>query len=103
VGGGYPAHESELSDIAPDWMARELKDAGVRFGSPLYDPFAPDRRGIAHKPWNHLPFKYQPVRPRSFANTGVQEHPSVPARMNSGPVVAEPGEPPAPYVPANRP
>jgi hypothetical protein len=56
VGGGYPAAESGLSDIAFDWMLQKLTSVGVQFATParpldltrLAQPF--------HTPWTKPPF-----------------------------------------------
>jgi uncharacterized protein (DUF2235 family) len=106
VGGGYPTqnNESGLSDIALEWMVEQLKTVGVRFGQPIYTPFAPNAKGVAHKPWQHPPFNVSgKAKPRNLKGSGIPEHPSIQARMKAGPVVAEPGESPAPYAPTNRP
>ncbi|HET7133229.1 MAG TPA: DUF2235 domain-containing protein, partial [Gammaproteobacteria bacterium] len=57
VGGGYPASESALSDIALEWMTGKLAGVGVQFASP--PTYAPDRTVRAngfHEPWKKPPF-----------------------------------------------
>lgn len=106
VGGGYTTqnNESGLSDITLDWMVEQLQTVGVRFTHPIYTPFAPNPKGAAHKPWQHPPFNVPgKAKSRNLKGGGILEHPSVQARMVAGPVVTEPGEPPAPYAPPNRP
>lgn len=106
VGGGYTTqnNESGLSDIALEWIVEQLQTVGVRFTHPIYTPLAPDSKGTAHKPWQHPPFNLPgKAKPRDLKGSGIPEHPSIQARMNAGPVVAEPNEPPAPYAPTNRP
>lgn len=106
VGGGYTTanHESDLSDIALEWMVERLKTVGVRFSQPIYTPFSPDPQGVAHKPWKHWPFnRVGKTKLREFKGTGIHGHPAVAARMNAGPVVHEPSEDPALYTPSNRP
>lgn len=110
VGGGYPIqinqttqnNESGLSDIALEWMVEQLKNVGVRFNQPIYTPFAPNPKGVAHKPWKHPPFNLPgKTAPRNLKGIGIPGHPSIQARQTAGPVVAEPGEPPTPYAPTN--
>lgn len=106
VGGGYTTqnNQSGLSDIALEWMVEQLKTVGLRFNQPIYTPFAPNPKGVAHKPWQHPPFNVPgKARPRNLQGSAIPEHPSIQARMKAGPVVAEPGETPTPYAPTNRP
>ncbi len=106
VGGGYPLanRESGLSDVALQWMARELEQrAGARFSVPIYEPFRPDARGPSHKPWLHAPFHTRSRARRSFPPGVLREHACVRERIEAGTVVHEPGEPPARYAPLNRP
>jgi uncharacterized protein (DUF2235 family) len=106
VGGGYPTsqNESGLSDIALAWMVEQLAGTGVRCLQPICAPFAPDPTGTAHKPWAHPPFNVPgTAAARALKGSGIPEHPAIQARMSAGPVVAEPGEPPTPYAPTNRP
>jgi uncharacterized protein (DUF2235 family) len=61
VGGGYPAPESGLSDLALDWMMKRLSAAGVQFASPLLHK--PDLTQLAqafHRPWAKPPFNINP-------------------------------------------
>lgn len=102
VGGGYPAagRESGLSDGALAWMVENLEAQGLTFReAPLP---VPDPGGVAHKPWAHGTWTALPTAPRVFP-AGLALHPSVAARQAAGPVVADPGEPPAPYRPTNLP
>ena len=103
VGGGYPVanRESGLSDGPLAWMAGNLQAQGVLFQaeSPLPQP---DPAGVAHKPWRHGPWVALPQSPRAFTS-GVELDASIDARRAAGPVVADPGEAPAPYRPVNLP
>jgi uncharacterized protein (DUF2235 family) len=106
VGGGYPMVNSEsgLSDIALQWMVDQLSGAGVKFsGSPAY-PVKPDPLGTAHKPWKHAPWNLPlaSLGDRSFPAARMLKDASIATRMAVN-VVAEPGEPPAPYSPKNLP
>jgi uncharacterized protein (DUF2235 family) len=57
VGGGYPAAESGLSDIALDWMMKKLAAVGVQFASPLlHDPDLTKFEQAFHTPWSKPPF-----------------------------------------------
>ncbi len=61
VGGGYPAGESALSDVALDWMVKKLAGLGVRFAAP--PNYVPDLTRAAldfHKPWDKPPFNFKP-------------------------------------------
>ena len=101
VGGGYTTqgNQSGLSDIALEWMVENLTALGVQFTQPVYAPAKPDPRGTAHKPWKHAPFdKFEKV---ARVLPAISGHASIQTRMNAGPVVHEPGEPPAPYKPSN--
>jgi uncharacterized protein (DUF2235 family) len=101
VGGGYPTinQESGLSDGALRWMVGSLKGCGVVFSDENAYPSSPNPAGVAHKPWKHGPWK---EAAREFPD-GMHQDPSIAARMAAGNVVADPGEPPAPYVPTNLP
>ena len=71
VGGGYPAGETGLSDLALDWMMARLRSQGVTFAANL--PLKPDLTHYAqdfHKPWETPPFDIDP-QPRSPAATDV--------------------------------
>jgi uncharacterized protein (DUF2235 family) len=106
VGGGYPCegNESGLSDMALGWMVEQLQTAGLRFSSPVFNPYNPDCSGTAHKPWLRPPFNLPGmIQLRKFEGTGALEHSSIQDRINAGSVVAEPGETAAPYEPRNRP
>jgi len=57
VGGGYPAAESGLSNLALDWMTLKLAGVGVRFANLPAGPL--DRNRIVpafHTPWKKPPF-----------------------------------------------
>lgn len=106
VGGGYPTtnRESGLSDGALLWMMERLSETGVRFAVPSPIAIHPDPAGTAHKPWKHVPFNIPNAfnGDRSFP-AGSAVDPSVEKRMAAGKIIAEPGEAPEPYAPANLP
>jgi uncharacterized protein (DUF2235 family) len=106
VGGGYPMinDESGLSDGALKWMIDQLTGAGVLFSSTRAYPIKPNPGGPAHKPWAHRPWTLPGVLlgARNFPKK-MPEDSSIAARIAAGNVVAEPGENPGPYQPANRP
>jgi uncharacterized protein (DUF2235 family) len=57
VGGGYPAGEAGLSDIALDWMIGKLAAVGARFVTPPAHPLDLTRFEMAfHEPWTKPPF-----------------------------------------------
>ena len=81
VGGGYPAGETGLSDLALDWMMARLQAQGVTFAANL--PLKPDLTHYTqdfHKPWETPPFNIDP-QPRSPTATDTF-HPTVAKRWN---------------------
>lgn len=69
VGGGYTAQESRLSDIALEWMMKQLSEVGVRLATPLtYQP-NPLIAPAIHEPWAKTPFALLPRTPRQVAST----------------------------------
>ncbi len=61
VGGGYPAGETGLSDLALSWMMARLQAQGVAYAANL--PLKPDLTHYAqdiHKPWEQPPFNVDP-------------------------------------------
>jgi hypothetical protein len=76
VGGGYPAGEAGLSDLALDWLGGCLGGQGLSFKDPL--EIQPVLTGFAramHTPWDSPPFNIgeQPRAPTA----GDAFHPSV--------------------------
>ena len=66
VGGGYPATECYLSDIAFDWMMTKLAAERVRFETPLmHTPNPHVLGGPYHTPWSNPPFNLQEQSPRA--------------------------------------
>jgi uncharacterized protein (DUF2235 family) len=71
VGGGYPQAESGLSDIALDWMMKQLETAGARFSAAL--PHKPDTARVdqpIHTPWAEPPFH---ALPHAARQVGVRD------------------------------
>lgn len=99
VGGGYPTvnDESGLSDGAWEWMQANLQPLGLAFNDVEAYPCRPSASGSAHKPWAHSPWPLFATCVRVFP-AGIPQHPSVQARLQAGPVCAEPGTPKALYV-----
>ena len=52
VGGGYTAQESRLSDIALEWMMKQLAEVGVRLATPLTYKPEPLIAPAIHQPWS---------------------------------------------------
>jgi hypothetical protein len=76
VGGGYPASETGLSDLALDWLTGCLTERGAVFRNPL--EIRPVLTGFAqpmHAPWESPPFNFDP-QPRS-PESGDVFHPGV--------------------------
>ena len=69
VGGGYPAQESRLSDIALEWMMKQLAEVGVRLATPLTYKPEPLIGPAIHQPWSKTPFALLPRSPRQVAST----------------------------------
>ena len=69
VGGGYSAQESRLSDIALDWMMKQLAEVGVRLATPLTYKPEPLIAPAIHQPWSKAPFALLPRSPRQVAGT----------------------------------
>jgi uncharacterized protein (DUF2235 family) len=68
VGGGYSAQESRLSDIALDWMMKQLAEVGVRLATPLTYKPEPLIGPAIHQPWSKTPFALLPRSPRQVAS-----------------------------------
>ncbi|GGC62580.1 DUF2235 domain-containing protein [Undibacterium terreum] len=82
VGGGYAADQSQLSDLALDWMIKQLKSVGVLFVNPLH-PTAPSVLGVpVHTPWTKPPFSVLEQSARKV-DTGDFIHASVLARWST--------------------
>jgi hypothetical protein len=60
VGGGYTMAESRLSDIALEWMMKQLAEVGVRLATPLTYTPQPLIDPEIHKPWAKSPFALLP-------------------------------------------
>jgi uncharacterized protein (DUF2235 family) len=60
VGGGYTIAESRLSDIALEWMMKQLAEVGVRLATPLTYTPQPLIDPEIHKPWAKSPFALLP-------------------------------------------
>jgi len=69
VGGGYSAQESRLSDIALEWMLKQLAEVGVRLATPLTYKPEPLIAPAIHQPWSKAPFALLPRSPRQVAST----------------------------------
>jgi uncharacterized protein (DUF2235 family) len=98
VGGGYA--ECALSDAALKWMTGRVAQLGVRFSAtPSFEP-RPDPKGPAHREWKRPPWDRLLHRPRVFPDALALSQ-SLIDRLAGGEVLAEPGDAPAPYRPAN--
>jgi uncharacterized protein (DUF2235 family) len=69
VGGGYSAEESRLSDIALEWMMKQLAEVGVRLATPLTYAPEPLIGPAIHQPWSKAPFALLPRSPRQVTST----------------------------------
>ena len=76
--------------------------AGVRFVDTDVRAYEPDAGAWAHKPWAHGVLEGLPNKGRVFPR-GMHENPPIAVRVSLAGVDADPGEPPAPYRPDNRP
>jgi hypothetical protein len=72
TGGGYPASESGLSDLALLWLAGQLSNVGVQFvGSPVYTPRTDQYLQAIHTPWTKPPFADLLKTPRRVESTDI--------------------------------
>lgn len=89
IGGSYAEDEARLSDIALDWMVKELEECvpDIQIRKDLLETFG-DPAGLQHRqiympiPILKIPWK---SKPRIVASEG-ELHPSVIERFESGPV-----------------
>jgi uncharacterized protein (DUF2235 family) len=98
VGGGYA--ECAQSDAALKWMTGRLTRLGVRFSATATYVPRPDPKGPAHEQWRRPPWDRLVHRPRVFPD-GLTLSQSLIDRLTAGDVVAQPGNAPGPYGPAN--
>lgn len=83
VGGGYPQEESGLSDCALQWIIDELTALGVAFSPTPTVKLKPDPCGVAHAPWDKVPWNLLPNGQRAFP-AGLAVHRSVLDRLGGG-------------------
>lgn len=97
VGGGYTVGpESGLSDAGLAWMTRQLSNVGVLYATaPRYVP-APNCAGIAHAPWEQIPWRVLRQCARTYGED-IELDESITMRRAAGPVLHCPGATPAPY------
>jgi uncharacterized protein (DUF2235 family) len=84
VGGGYAIPESGLSDIALEWMMKELSEIGVRLATPLTYVPKPQIEPDIHQPWTKAPFALLPRSARQVTNKDTI-HESVLRRWQANP------------------
>lgn len=101
VGGGYPAKDNGcgLSDVALDWMIRELKTIGVRFNDKQQIAVVRDHAGCEHEPWKYGIFKALASSAREIP-ANLMLHESVLKRWQAGEVPVQGGQQ-ASYRPSN--
>jgi hypothetical protein len=69
VGGGYPAAECGLSDIALSWMMQKLQSQGVLLAHPLvHKPDLSPCNQAYHTPWTKPPFNIDATRRKQRQN-----------------------------------
>ena len=78
VGGGYPASECGLSDIALNWMMLKLQSVGVLLADPLvHKPDLSPCNEAYHTPWSKAPFnldaRQRPQRAGDVFDPSVKE------------------------------
>jgi uncharacterized protein (DUF2235 family) len=99
VGGGFPSHQSGLSDAGLEWMMAELAALGVKFApAPIFVP-KPDPRGALHRTWLESPWTILPSRVRKLRK-GLALHRSVVDRIITEQAL-QLGAGPWPYKPEN--
>jgi uncharacterized protein (DUF2235 family) len=79
VGGGYP--QSGLSDIALEWMCKQLEEAGVLFAAPAVYQWKCDAKIAQHTPWAQPPWNVIAASARAVP-AGAYIHGSVVSRGN---------------------
>lgn len=79
VGGGYPAHESQLANIALHWMVQQLEQHQVLF-KPFPADWPMDEGADMHEPWREGVFAKLPSGPRDWTGYQLVEHESVAQR-----------------------
>jgi uncharacterized protein (DUF2235 family) len=80
IGGGNPAKESGLSDVALEWMQAKLTERAIRFAMPLREPESSGPNALRiHEPWQHFPFNTSEPTAR-VPRAGDHFHPSVQQR-----------------------
>ena len=103
VGGGYTSKgkQSDLSDIALDWMITQLSGLNcIAFKQRAQ--IVPNPKGVAHQPWNEGAWKILPPTPRAFRHGlahGIPLHGAVLGRLGQM-TLADPHAAPATYRPA---
>lgn len=101
VGGGYPAHnnESDLSDLALEWMMEELTTLGLAISCIDLPHYYPAVGGVGHEPWRTT------ICQRAIRRfpTDLVGHHSLALRGALVEVLADPAAVPAPYRPENLP
>lgn len=83
VGGGYKdGFHSDASDVALNWMKKNMIDLGVIFAVGLPGDRDDAAQPVIHRPWNTFPYKWlwQTPRPRD----ACVDHVSVSERQNAG-------------------
>lgn len=79
VGGGYPARECGLSNIALQWMVDELGKLRVLF-KPFQADWTTDFATAMHRPWAEGVFAKLPCGPRVWDGYHLVEHDSLAQR-----------------------
>jgi uncharacterized protein (DUF2235 family) len=83
VGGGYPADGSGLSDIALDWLSRQIASTGALFSMPpVYVPVMDKYMQTIHTPWKDSPFDRLLKSARHVEPTDMVDA-SVKSRLNA--------------------
>ena len=83
-------------------MTDQLTGLGVAFAANPACETNADAAGVAHRPWDQLPFSRLPQSARKFPRTlGLHVSTSLLNRLRAGPVKPAPDLPPAGYRPEN--
>jgi uncharacterized protein (DUF2235 family) len=84
VGGGYAPDECGLSDVALDWMMRQLHEVGVLLTTPLtHVPDIAHASQSVHEPWAKFPFSTLLHDPRQVRASDII-HDTVVSRWQAG-------------------
>jgi uncharacterized protein (DUF2235 family) len=96
VGGGY--EDTGLSNLSMAWMQSQLAACSVKFSAATMNGGGGDPLAEIHDPWNRLPYKLHPRKPRAVP-VNATLHLSVKTRCDAPNAGGSPPGTPSPYAP----